>query len=130
MALKKRYIMQQQQPSPGPGRGLLQLNMPYILRNIYSTIHTLLYILNYIYTTICTTYFHVLTGSPQPTYRWLKDGTPVADYSSSQFYRLPITRREDAGGYQCIARNDVGSILSEKSDVVVACKYTTHTYAA
>ncbi|KAH8397906.1 hypothetical protein KR222_006052, partial [Zaprionus bogoriensis] len=59
-------------------------------------------------------------GSPQPTYRWLKDGIPVADYSSSQFYRMPITRREDAGGYQCIARNDVGSILSEKSDVVVA----------
>lgn len=72
----------------------------------------------------------MLTGSPQPTYRWLKDGTPVADYSSSQFYRLPVTRREDAGGYQCIARNDVGSILSEKSDVVVACKYTTHTNAA
>ncbi|KAH8387797.1 hypothetical protein KR093_009477, partial [Drosophila rubida] len=59
-------------------------------------------------------------GSPQPTYRWLKDGNPVADYSSSQFYRIHITRREDAGSYQCIARNDAGSILSEKSDVVVA----------
>ncbi|XP_051864769.1 protein sidekick isoform X11 [Drosophila albomicans] len=59
-------------------------------------------------------------GSPQPTYRWLKDGAPVADYSSSQFYRIHITRREDAGSYQCIARNDAGSILSEKSDVVVA----------
>ncbi|XP_032597184.2 protein sidekick [Drosophila grimshawi] len=59
-------------------------------------------------------------GSPQPTYRWLKDGAAVADYSSSQFYRIHITRREDAGSYQCIARNDAGSIFSEKSDVVVA----------
>ncbi|XP_030078899.1 protein sidekick isoform X12 [Drosophila hydei] len=59
-------------------------------------------------------------GSPQPTYRWLKDGIPVADYSSSQFYRIHITKREDAGSYQCIARNEAGSIFSEKSDVVVA----------
>lgn len=62
-------------------------------------------------------------GYPQPTYRWLKDGVPVGDFSSSQFYRFHSTRREDAGSYQCIARNDAGSIFSEKSDVVVACKY-------
>lgn len=45
MALKKRYIMQQQQPSPGPGKGLLQLNMLYTPRtytHIYSTIYRLL----------------------------------------------------------------------------------------
>ncbi|XP_039153035.1 protein sidekick isoform X11 [Drosophila simulans] len=59
-------------------------------------------------------------GYPQPTYRWLKDGVPVGDFSSSQFYRFHSTRREDAGSYQCIARNDAGSIFSEKSDVVVA----------
>lgn len=66
----------------------------------------------------------VSAGYPQPMYRWLKDGVPVGDFSSSQFYRFHSTRREDAGSYQCIARNDAGSILSEKSDVVVACKYT------
>ncbi|XP_032588542.1 protein sidekick-like [Drosophila mojavensis] len=59
-------------------------------------------------------------GSPQPTYRWLKDGIPVADYSSSQFYRIHNTKREDAGSYQCIARNEAGSIFSEKSEVVVS----------
>jgi len=50
----------------------------------------------------------------------------VGDFSSSQFYRFHSTRREDAGSYQCIARNDAGSIFSEKSDVVVACKFILH----
>ncbi|XP_037919149.1 protein sidekick isoform X4 [Hermetia illucens] len=59
-------------------------------------------------------------GSPQPSYRWLKDGVPVGDFSSSQYYRIHNTRREDAGNYQCIAKNDAGTIFSEKIDVVVA----------
>ncbi|XP_012155263.1 protein sidekick isoform X7 [Ceratitis capitata] len=59
-------------------------------------------------------------GYPQPTYRWLKDGIPITDFSSSQYYRLQKTRREDAGSYQCIAKNDAGSIFSEKIDIEVA----------
>ncbi|XP_030377973.1 protein sidekick [Scaptodrosophila lebanonensis] len=59
-------------------------------------------------------------GYPQPTYRWLKDGEPVSDNSSSPYYRIHNTRREDAGSYQCIAKNDAGSIFSEKIDIVVA----------
>lgn len=55
-------------------------------------------------------------------YRWLKDGIPVTDFSSGQYYRIPNTRRDDAGSYQCMARNDAGTIFSEKIDVVVACK--------
>lgn len=61
-------------------------------------------------------------GYPQPTYRWLKDGGPVTDFSNNQYYRIQNTRREDAGSYQCLARNDAGTIFSEKIDVVVACK--------
>lgn len=64
----------------------------------------------------------LVAGYPQPMYRWLKDGVPVTDFSSGQYYRIHNTRREDAGSYQCIARNDAGTIFSEKIDVIVACK--------
>lgn len=60
-------------------------------------------------------------------YRWLKDGIPMTDFSTGQYYRITNTRRDDAGSYQCMARNDAGTIFSEKSDVVVACKYNIYT---
>ncbi|KAL9873740.1 sidekick cell adhesion molecule isoform 1-T1 [Glossina fuscipes fuscipes] len=59
-------------------------------------------------------------GYPQPTYRWLKNGIPIGDFSSSQYLRILNTQREDAGSYKCIAKNDAGSIFSEKIDVIVA----------
>ena len=65
----------------------------------------------------------VFAGYPQPQYRWLKDGVELGDFSTEHFYRILNTRREDGGSYQCVARNDVGSILSKKIDVTVACKY-------
>ncbi|KAI9582119.1 hypothetical protein GQX74_011614 [Glossina fuscipes] len=61
---------------------------------------------------------------PQPTYRWLKNGIPIGDFSSSQYLRILNTQREDAGSYKCIAKNDAGSIFSEKIDVIVACRLT------
>lgn len=67
--------------------------------------------------------FHfVFSGYPQPMYRWLKDGLPMTDFGSSQYYRISNTKRDDAGSYQCIAKNDAGTIFSEKIDVIVACK--------
>lgn len=59
-------------------------------------------------------------GYPQPQYRWLKDGVELGDFSTEHFYRILNTRREDGGSYQCVAKNDVGSILSKKIDVTVA----------
>lgn len=59
-------------------------------------------------------------GIPQPMYRWLKDGVPLNDFSSELFYKIHNTQRQDAGAYQCIAKNDVGAIFSEKNNIVVA----------
>ncbi|XP_059222213.1 protein sidekick isoform X2 [Stomoxys calcitrans] len=59
-------------------------------------------------------------GYPQPTYRWIKNGIPMGDYSSSQYMRILNTQRDDAGSYKCIAKNEAGSIFSESIDVVVA----------
>ncbi|KAL4705138.1 hypothetical protein ACJJTC_018709 [Scirpophaga incertulas] len=59
-------------------------------------------------------------GIPQPLYRWMKNGIPLSDYSTELFYKIHNTKRNDAGSYQCIAKNDVGAIFSEKNNIVVA----------
>ncbi|CAH0692396.1 unnamed protein product [Chilo suppressalis] len=59
-------------------------------------------------------------GIPQPMYRWLKNGVPLGEYSSELFYKIHNTKKQDAGAYQCIAKNDVGAIFSEKNNIVVA----------
>nr|XP_018910641.1 PREDICTED: protein sidekick isoform X1 [Bemisia tabaci] len=59
-------------------------------------------------------------GNPIPVYRWLKDGREIGDYTSEYYHRIQNTKKEDGGSYQCIAKNDVGSILSQKVDVSVA----------
>ena len=61
-------------------------------------------------------------GFPQPQYRWLKDGDFISGFSSEHFYKIQSVEREDAGSYQCIAKNSVGSILSEIIPLSVACK--------
>uniref|UniRef100_A0A8D9DVI9 Protein sidekick n=2 Tax=Cacopsylla melanoneura TaxID=428564 RepID=A0A8D9DVI9_9HEMI len=59
-------------------------------------------------------------GYPAPLYRWLKDGVELTDFSSEHYYRIVTTRREDQGLYQCIAKNDVGAVLSQGIDLSVA----------
>lgn len=60
-------------------------------------------------------------GYPQPEYRWMKDGSFQTEFSSEPVYKIQSIRREDAGVYQCVARNAVGSIFSEQVQVLVAC---------
>jgi hypothetical protein len=68
----------------------------------------------------------LVPGYPKPRYQWLKDGIALGDVSSEHFYRIHRIQRGDAGSYQCIARNDVGSIFSEKIAVSVACMYASN----
>jgi len=59
-------------------------------------------------------------GFPQPQYRWLKDGDFISEFSSEHFYKIQSVSQDDAGSYQCIARNSVGSIISEMIPLTVA----------
>ena len=52
----------------------------------------------------------------------MKDGKSLMDFSSEPVYKIQSIKRDDAGVYQCVARNSVGSIFSDKVQVVVACK--------
>lgn len=66
--------------------------------------------------------FCMYAGIPQPMYRWLKNGVPLGEFSTELFYKIHNTQRQDAGAYQCVAKNDVGAIYSEKNNIIVACK--------
>lgn len=62
-------------------------------------------------------------GYPAPVYKWYKDGKEVGDFSSEyQSFRLLNLKHNDGGTYQCVAKNDVGSILSQKIEINIACK--------
>jgi protein sidekick len=59
---------------------------------------------------------------PQAQYKWLKDGEPLSDFKDAVVYKIFNAARNDSGSYQCLAQNIAGTIFSEKSEVVVACK--------
>lgn len=52
----------------------------------------------------------------------MKDGEPLSDYRDAVFYKISNAAREDSGSYQCLAHNKAGTVFSEKSEVIVACK--------
>lgn len=63
-------------------------------------------------------------GYPHPKYQWLRNGEPLQpEFTSEPYYKILNTKRSDAGRYQCVAKNDVGSIFSEEIQVTVACMY-------
>jgi len=62
------------------------------------------------------------SGYPQPLYRWTKDGVPQGPFSPEPYHKIFNTKLEDVGSYQCIAKNDVGAIISHKIDINVACE--------
>jgi len=66
----------------------------------------------------CQTYCN-----PRAAYRWMKDGTYITEYNSSVYsHRIRNVTRADAGNYRCVAKNYLGSIRSEGTDIIVACK--------
>lgn len=52
----------------------------------------------------------------------MRNEQPVTEFRDIEIYKIPQTYKNDTGSYQCLARNEAGTIFSEKSEVVVACK--------
>lgn len=62
----------------------------------------------------------ISTVNPPAQFKWMKDGIPLTEFKDAAFYKISNAAKNDSGSYQCIAKNDVGTIFSEKSEVVVA----------
>ncbi|XP_078723352.1 LOW QUALITY PROTEIN: protein sidekick-2-like [Lampetra fluviatilis] len=58
-------------------------------------------------------------GSLPMQYRWLRNGSDVFQYSEEHRYVIPSVRPEDAGSYQCVARNKFGALLQPPTEVQV-----------
>jgi protein sidekick len=61
-------------------------------------------------------------GRPKPQYKWLKDGASISDFKDDEILKINDAKKSDSGFYQCLARNDAGTIFGNKSEIVVACK--------
>ena len=59
----------------------------------------------------------------------MKDGVFLSDFSSEHFYKIQSVSRSDAGDYRCYAKNSVGTIISEKIKLTVACKYFSRLFS-
>lgn len=94
---------------------------------MHSSLHSFLSICFFVFLFFCVVFtdgtFYFLVGYPQPEYRWMKDGQFQTEFSTEPVYKIQSIRREDAGVYQCVARNAVGAIFSDQVQVLVACKF-------
>lgn len=52
----------------------------------------------------------------------MKDGAFLSEFSPEPFFKIQSVHKIDAGSYQCYARNEAGTIVSEKIPVTVARK--------
>jgi protein sidekick len=62
----------------------------------------------------------LFSGYPQPVYKWLKNGIAVTNFTNGQYHRIQNANKNDVGSYSCQAKNDAGTIFSEKINVAVA----------
>jgi uncharacterized repeat protein (TIGR01451 family) len=52
-----------------------------------------------------------VTGTPNPTYQWIRDSVPLAGEVEPQLV-VPAAQDGDAGDYQLVARNSIGTVTS------------------
>ncbi len=66
-------------------------------------------------------------GIPAPAYQWRKDGQNIADANAAS-YTIAATTPDDAGDYDVVVTNDLGSATSSAATLTVeyAPRFTTH----
>ena len=72
-----------------------------------------------------STTFTVEASGDDLQFQWKKDGKDLHDgskYRGTKTHTLHIkdVERSDKGSYQCIVKNDVNEVLSEKADLTVS----------
>jgi hypothetical protein len=67
------------------------------------------------------------TGEPVPTFQWRKDGIPVTGATDSRF-TIPSAAPGDAGAYDVVASNTLGSVTSQRARVTVGKRSQTITF--
>uniref|UniRef100_A0A668A3X0 Contactin-5 n=1 Tax=Myripristis murdjan TaxID=586833 RepID=A0A668A3X0_9TELE len=64
------------------------------------------------------------TGRPRPTYRWLRNGSPLTPQSRVEMLNGELTihkvQQTDSGMYQCVAENKYGAIYSNAELKILA----------
>jgi hypothetical protein len=67
------------------------------------------------------------SGEPRPTFQWRKDGSPISDAVGS---RLTIASASpaDAGTYDVVVSNPIGSVASEHAQVTVGKRSQTISF--
>ncbi|MBI5770411.1 MAG: M36 family metallopeptidase [Verrucomicrobia bacterium] len=72
------------------------------------------------------TFSVVATGNPVPTYQWRKGGTPLTGATASS-YAIASVASADAGGYDVVVTNSVGSVTSSTATLTVSSGAPTIT---
>lgn len=67
------------------------------------------------------------TGEPQPSLQWRKDGVPVTGATDSRF-TIASAAPGDAGAYDVVASNTLGSVTSQRARVTVGKRSQTITF--
>jgi hypothetical protein len=67
------------------------------------------------------------TGEPRPALQWRKDGTPISGATEASF-TIPSAAPDDAGAYDVVASNAMGSVTSSRARVSIGKRSQTISF--
>ena len=62
------------------------------------------------------------SGTPPLTYRWLKNSSYITNVNVNGVFLINQVDKSDVATYQCVVTNPLGSVLSNKASLSIACK--------